>query len=271
MNKKEDTHVTETSSSSSLKKINKRKIGIIIFLIALTIFSIVMLSLGIKESQYMKIDNLYGQWKTSNSFIKKEQKGFINFKENGEYDLYVIKDNELVENRSGYYYVDEGELDLLDNNSNHLHDLCFTVGKWSKTKISVEYDYRGNTKRATLTKIKKRTKDQKRYKKITKTAKIAKEIAEENGLDEYPEPTSCELTPGSYTCGLDFEEGTYSISVLSGKGNVYCKNILDENMEERNYLKSADSTYHHIDEVTFYEDDVLKVTGSLDLYMSPVE
>ncbi|MGN0193526.1 MAG: hypothetical protein ACI39G_00240 [Pseudoramibacter sp.] len=72
---------------------------------------------------------------------------------------------------------------------------------------------------------------------------------------------------GKYTCGKDFEPGTYDLIALSGSGNVFCD---DEGLNE---ILGTDSDYASpsYNGETFVDGDVLEIQDNLQLKLSPQE
>ncbi len=75
------------------------------------------------------------------------------------------------------------------------------------------------------------------------------------------EPYTVKLTSGHYTSGIDFPAGTYSITALSGSGNVYSDNAFHGGLNE---LMSGTKKDHYISEFKNCElppGTVLSISG----------
>lgn len=188
----------------------------------------------------------------------------------GTVDFYKIPNNEFSIHKHGKYFWA-----LQDTNLQIYYDDSEVSSK--KYEIidgnDKEFTIKMGGDEVTFKKVKK---DSKAYKKIaklkgdykTKEAAAKKEAeAKEKAEAEAKAPKEFTVGAGSYTCGKDFNAGTYNITLVSGSGNV-----VSDGESDLNEIFGSDTDYDEVssyNNAKFGDGDTLKISGSVRIKLTP--
>lgn len=222
-----------------------------------------------KTTKITKSD-IAGNWKVESSSMKKGYSLYYVFDDDNNVKEYQTKNDNFVWYEEGTYTLSGNKLKMdvnyytFNNDSSTEADSAFTekatIEKKSKNKIVLTSKGKKDSYTLPMTKI-----SDDEIKKIDDI--VAQKRSDQQARVEANKPKTHTFGAGKYTCGKDFEPGTYDLIALSGSGNVFCD---DEGLNEILGTDSDYATPSYKGEA-FVDGDVLEIQDTLQLKLSPQE
>lgn len=268
----ENKNIEQAPQKQQSKK--KLNVALIIIIAVIAIAIVVMISMREQEVSKMKMSDLYGNWISTTQSAKKGYRIIliIHDDDNFTYDEYLIHNGKLDTHDKGTYDIDEDKQKIeLSSDDIDAGDTNYSIDDWDGSKLSVSYKYKKDDYSIEYVKIKKGSKADKMYKSARaevsaqEKAQKEKEEADAAAEEEKNRPKEHVFGAGKYTCGKDFEAGTYDLIALSGDGNVFCD---DEGLNE---ILGTDGDYSapSYKGETFMDGDILEIQDNLQLKLTP--
>ena len=249
----------------------EKKKGISKAVMAMTVLLIAVLAAGCGTSTnttttktYKKSD-VVGCWQVEN--MKDGYSQYLVLTDDGKAKQYQLKGDALDWYNDGKYKLKDNKIKANYTQFSFKDDIKDTAINSYKPSFIVKYAKKNTLKLsiksddgriiAKLNRI-----DENKIKSIEDAA-----TQKLNELTESQLPKEHTFGAGKYTCGKDFEPGTYDLIALSGSGNVFCD---DEGLNE---ILGTDSDYASpsYKGETFVDGDVLEIQDTLQLKLSPQE
>lgn len=266
-NQQNITNNQENVAQSKAKSKVPLIIGIIGMVVIIAIIAMVSINKQSKDVSYVSAmgfpDELDG------NYIQKEKNIYFEFNNNdGTVALYTIENGKIKEKSTGDYYYnldDDGKIDITwDDDSG---EEALMMKKYSEKSFTAKTD-NGDDEEYTLEFLKVES-GTKTAKKITamKAAYEKEKNAKEKAEAEAKAPKEFTVGAGNYTCGEDFNAGTYDISLASGSGNV-----ISDGENSVNEIFGSDESNDEISSYSnakFDDGDTLEVSGSVRIKLTP--
>jgi hypothetical protein len=176
--------------------------------------------------------------------------------------MYVIKNNKIDSKSTGTYYFNlenDGKIDVYWDDSGE-EKVQMTGHTDNSITLKLGKD------ELEFSKFKKSSKKFDKINKIITTYEKEK-TAKEKAEAEANAPKEFTVGAGNYTCGEDFNAGTYDISLVSGSGNV-----ISDGENSVNEIFGSDESNDEISSYSnakFDDGDTLEVSGSVRIKLTP--
>lgn len=256
-------HENGTQNTNQTAK-NDKKTPIIITIVLILIACFVGVLMMNRNDPVASPSNKYPDELDGNYVFESGNDGiYFDFDNDGsKIAMYVIKNNKIDSKSKGTYYFNlenDGKIDIYwDDSDEEKVQMTDHTNKTITLKLGKD--------ELEFSKIKKTSKKFDEINKII-TAYEKEKSAKEKAEAEAKAPKEFTVGAGNYTCGEDFNAGTYDISLVSGSGNV-----ISDGESDVNEIFGSDTSNDEISSYSnakFDDGDTLEVSGSVRIRLTP--